>query len=314
MVTGAVKKANKEPEMLSSAGHKLGQLIGDWWETKVIFPLLSEVATSLGLYLDNRVVSRSCRSDKVQWSDTEGNFVDYDYVLELGGSASGKGIPVAFLESFWRRGARHSKDKARDDTNKLLPMRDTYPTARFLAIAACGEFTEPAKDYVRTRNVELFFVSKEKIIEAFKSIGAVIDYPDALPEAEKGWLVRALEEKFTEQNQKLAAQNLRSIAGQGAFTSFKQRICGALTATPQEIRIYSLARCGPVVFESIELAAVFLSGDSPVFPSAGEISQFEYEVSFSDGSSFSRTLNSLDEVRKVNSQLHQLVEHVNQLF
>lgn len=104
MVTGAVKKANKEPEMLSSAGHKLGQLIGDWWETKVIFPLLSEVATSLGLYLDNRVVSRSCRSDKVQWSDTEGNFVDYDYVLELGGSASGKGIPVAFLESFWRRG------------------------------------------------------------------------------------------------------------------------------------------------------------------------------------------------------------------
>jgi hypothetical protein len=182
-----------------------------------------------------------------------------------------------------------------------------------LAIAACGEFTEPAKDYVRTRNVELFFVSKEKVIEAFKSIGAVIDYPDALPEAEKGLLVRALEEKFTEQNQKLAAQNLRSIAGQGAFTSFKQRICGALTATPQEIRIYSLARCGPVVFESIELAAVFLSGDSPVFPSAGEISQFEYEVSFSDGSSFSRTLNSLDDVRKVNAQLHQLVEHVNQL-
>ncbi len=313
MVMGAVKKANKEPDVLSSAGHKLGQLIGDWWETKVIFPLLSEVATSLGLYLDNRVVPRSCRSDKVQWSDAEGNFVDYDYVLELGGNAENKGIPVAFVESFWRRGSRHSKDKARDDTNKLLPMRNTYPTARFLAIAACGEFTEPAKDYVRTRNVELFFVSKEKIIEAFKSIGAVVDYPDTLPEVGKVLLVRALEARFTEQNQVLAAHNLRSIAGQSAFTSFKQRIFSALTATPQEIRIYSLARCGPVVFDSIERAAVFLSAEAPPFPVGGVFSQFEYEVSFSDGSSFSRTLNSLDGVRKVNAQLRQLVDHVNHL-
>ena len=128
-------------------------------------------------------------------------------MLELGGSASKKGVPVAFLESFWRRGARHSKDKARDDTNKLLPMRDTYPTARFLAIAACGEFTEPARDYVRTRNVELFFVSKDRIVEAFQSIGAEIDYPDSLPESQKLLLVRALESTLTAESQRQAAQN-----------------------------------------------------------------------------------------------------------
>jgi len=259
------------------------------------------------------VVSRSCRAGKVQWSDTEGNYVDYDYVLELGGSASKKGVPVAFLESFWRRGARHSKDKARDDTNKLLPMRATYPTARFLAIAACGEFTEPAREYVRTRNVELFFVSKEKVIEAFQSIGAVIDYPDTLPEPQKLDLVRALESTLTDQSQALAATNLRKIAGQSAFTSFKQRIYGALTATPQEIRIYSLARCGPVVFDSIQNAAIFLSSDSPEFPLAGEMTQLEYEVSFSDGSEFSRSLSSLAEVREVNSQLQLLLNHIDQL-
>jgi len=309
------KQVKKEAIALSSSGHKLGQLIGDWWETKVIFPLLGEVAVSLGLFLDNRVVARTCRADnKIHWPDVDDNRVDYDYVLELGGSVSQKGIPVAFLESFWRRGARHSRDKARDDANKLLPMRDTYPTARFLAIAACGEFTEPAKEYVRSRNIELFFVSKEKIIEAFQTIGAVIDYPDSLSESEKVVLVKALEEKFSEQNQELVAQNLRQIAGPSAFTSFKQRICSALTATPQEIKIYSLAKCGPVVFDSIQNAAVFLSGESPVFPAAGEISQFEYEVYFSDGSSFARTLNSLDEVRNVNAQLYHLVAHVNQLL
>lgn len=307
------KKVSADSEALTSAGHKLGQIVGDWWETKVIFPLLEEVASSLGLFLDSRVVSRSCRSGKVQWADVEGNYVDYDYVLELGGSKGKKGVPVAFLESFWRRGARHSKDKARDDTNKLLPMRETYPTARFLAIAACGEFTEPAKDYVRTRNVELFFVSKEKIIEAFQSIGAQIDYPDTLSEPEKMEMVRAIESKLTEASQKQAATNLRNIAGPSAFTSFKQRIYSALTAAPQEIRIFSLARCGPIVFDSIQNAALFLSDKTPKFPDAGEVSQFEYEVSFSDGSEFHRTLNSVEKVREVNSQLLLLVEHVNKL-
>ena len=306
-------QAERGGDSISSAGHKLGQLVGDWWEKNVIFPLLGEVATSLNLFVDNRIVARSCRASKVQWADADGNYVDYDHVLELGGSATVKGVPVAFLESFWRRGARHSKDKARDDTNKLLPMRDTYPTARFLAIAACGEFTEPAKDYVRTRNVELFFISKEKIIEAFQSIGAVIDYPDALPEFEKMNLVSALERQLTDQSLALAAANLRNIAGQGSFTSFKQRIYGALTATPQEIRISSLARCGPVVFDSIQSVENFLSNDAPEFPIAGEVTQFEYAVSFSDGSEFSRTLSSLTEVRMVNSQLQLLISHVDQL-
>ena len=306
------RQINGDKEIIS-AGHKLGQLIGDWWEMKVIFPFLQEVANSLGLFLDSRVVARTCRTGKVQWADTEGNYVDYDYVLELGGSASNIGVPVAFLESFWRRGARHSKDKARDDTNKLLPMRQTYPTARFLAIAACGEFTEPAREYVRTRNVELFFVSKEKIVEAFQSIGVQIDYSDSLPELKKMELVRAVEARLNDASEMQAAINLRRIAGPTAFTSFKQRICSALTAAPQEVRIFSLARYDPAVFDSIQNAAVFLSNDHPVFPVEGKIHQFEYEVSFSDGSVFSRTLYTINEVREVNSQLLLLVNHVSQL-
>lgn len=307
------KQASDNNDTLTSAGHKLGQIVGDWWETKVIFPLLGEVAQSLDLFLDNRVVARTCRAGKVQWSDTEGNFVDYDYVLELGGNAQKKGIPVAFLESFWRRGARHSKDKARDDTNKLLPMRDTYPTARFLAIAACGEFTEPAKDYVRTRQVELFFVSKEKIVEAFRSIGAEIDYPDSLAEEKKMELVQAVEFQLSDTAQITAATNLRNIAGPSAFSSFKQRIYSALTATPQEIRIYSVSRCGPVVFDSIHTATKFLKNNYPSFPNIGNIDQYEYEVSFSDGTEFSRTLTTLEDVRAVNSQLFLLVQHFNKL-
>jgi hypothetical protein len=303
------KKVGSSTDSLSSAGHRLGQIVGDWWETGVIYPLLFEVADSLGLFLDNRIVSRRCRTDKVQWADADGNYVDYDYVLELGGTKDSKGVPVAFLESFWRRGARHSKDKARDDTNKLLPMRDTYPTARFLAIAACGEFTEPAREYVRSRSVELFFISKEKIIEAFSTINASIDYPDSLPEENKMSLVKDLEMKFNKDSKLIVANNLKKIAGEGAFTSFKQRIYGSLTATPQEIRIYSVEKFGPIIFDSILKAEEFLSLKSPEFSTKKEISQYEYEVTFSDGSEFSRSLQTLKDVRELNRNLLQLVNH-----
>src|SRR5579884_2302589 len=132
---------SEENNSVSSAGHRLGQLIGDWWEEVVALPLLEAVASKLGLYLDSRFKKRRCRSDKICWRDADGNNVDYDFVLELNGSTERMGVPVGFIETFWRRGARHSKDKARDDSGKLLPMRSTYPTARFLGILALGDFT-----------------------------------------------------------------------------------------------------------------------------------------------------------------------------
>ena len=95
-----------------------------------MLPLLQKVAERLKLYLDCRFRKRKARtSDKIIWKDEDDNEVDYDFVMELDGTDETRGIPVAFFECFWRRGARHSKDKARDDSGKLMPMRDVHPTA-----------------------------------------------------------------------------------------------------------------------------------------------------------------------------------------
>ena len=112
----------------ASAGHKLGQLVGDWFEQYFVLPLLQKVAAALKVYLDHRFRSRTARGDSLTWKDADGNEVDYDFVMELDGTEEALGIPVAFFECFWRRGSRHSKDKARDDSGKLLPMREVYPT------------------------------------------------------------------------------------------------------------------------------------------------------------------------------------------
>jgi hypothetical protein len=295
---------------LSSAGHKIGQVVGDWWELHVVFPLLQEVAKELELFLDNRCVRRDCRSEKILWKDADDNEVDYDFVLELGGVPAKRGVPVAFFESFWRRGARHSKDKARDDTNKLLPMRSTYPTARFLAIAACGEFTEPAREYVRSRTVELLFIPKTNIISAFAKLGLQVDYPDSLSETEKGRLADKLDTSF-KGNEQHVATALREIVGEGAFASFKQRVLGALTATPQEIAIRSLQLSAPQVFVTVEDASQFLK--SPTFNFEGHDEEFTYEVTYSDGSDFSRRLGTLAEVVELHDELTALVEHMKRV-
>lgn len=296
----------------NSAGHRLGQIIGDWWERRVVAELLSEVAADLNLFLDHRFVSRTSRSGKILWKDEDENFVDYDFVLELEGSTEKQGIPVGFIECFWRGGARHSKDKARDDTNKLLPMRDTYATARFLAIAACGEFTAPAREYVSTRRVDLFFMPKSKIIEAFSAVGVNIDYPDTLSEEGKQNLLRVLSACFTPQKEKEAALVLRKIAGEGTFASFKSRVLSALSALPQEIRIIESAHSDVVVFENVSEVSEFLK--NPEFLHQGTDTTYEYSITYSDGFEFIRTLKKLDDVKSLHAQVEHLVRHVQSVM
>ena len=299
--------------MVVSAGHKLGQIVGDWWEKCVVLPLLQEVAEELDLFLDNRYVSRTCRGGKILWPDSDGNAVDYDYVLELGGTADEKGVPVAFLESFWRRGARHSKDKARDDTNKLLPMRSTYPTARFLAIAACGEFTEPAREYVRTREVELFYISKANIVKAFKKVGIKIDYPDSMSELDKLDLVNSLDGVLNPQIMQDAFHGLKEIVGNSSFKAFQSKIFSSLSAMPQEIKLFLLTKTGPVVFQTTEEVRKFLDSDIDwTEPGDAEV-EYIYDVIYTDGSEFSVTASSIAELRELHGQVETLQTHMLKL-
>lgn len=301
---------------INSAGHGLGQLIGDWWEKEVILPILEDLAKELNIYVDNRYKKRSteCRGGKLYWADRDGNKVDYDFVLEMNGTPEKKGIPVAFVESFWRKGARHSKDKARDDTNKLLPMREAYPTARFLAIAACGEFTDPAKDYVKSRGVDLFFVSKNSIISAFDDVGITIDYPDSMPEDGKLAILQNLKANITDEKSKLAVEALKRLCGVGAFESFKLKIKSSLTASPQEINVFTIRKIGPKKFKTTQEVSEFFNDAKFVFDDEESIDSFQYEVIFSDGTDFFREVSSMEDLLDLNYQLEVFNKHIEQVL
>jgi hypothetical protein len=308
----AKAKDKDDDRDLSSAGHKLGQLVGDWLEEYFVQPLLKTVADQLNLFLDHRFIARKARDgDKINWADEDENEVDYDFVLEMEGTDEQKGILVAFFESFWRRGKRHSKDKARDDSGKLMPMRDTYPTVRFLGIVAGGDFSGPASELVKSRGIDLFYVPKAKIVGAFETQGLTIDYPDKTAEDKKAALADAFEKGLTPDKKVQVAKTLCDMVGEATLQSYVTRVRAALGALPAELRFISQHRSKPVVFESIADASTFLT--DPKFDFSKDITNFIYQITYSDGTEFERTVATLDELRSLHAEIERLAQHVSSL-
>ena len=295
----------------ASAGHRLGQLIGDWFEEFFVLPLMTKVSKELNLFVDNRFVERPIRGDKIIWQDVDGNQVDYDFVLELNGTPSQLGLPVAFIETFWRRGSRHSKDKARDDSGKLMPMRMTYPTARFLGIVSGGDFTRPARELVRSREIHLFYVPKQKIIKAFEEHQLIMDYPDKADEEQKQQMASEFEANFSTEKKKAVANSLIELIGKATVESYIAGVRSQLSALPQEIRFILRQDSAPVVFDSIDEATEFLI--SPDFAMVPQRVSYVYQITYSDGSEFEQTALSLDELRALHHQITALAEHMNSL-
>ncbi len=303
--------AAKEHKRNASAGHKLGQLIGDWFEEYFVFPLLKNVAKGLCLYLDHRFQARSVRGEKILWNDEDGNSVDYDFVMELGGTNDAIGVPVAFFECFWRRGSRHSKDKARDDSGKLAPMSMVYPTARFLGIIAAGDFTQPARQLILSRGIDLFYVPKDKVTNAFSTLGMPMDYLDSASEEEKHLLARHFAKRLTEAAKRKASQRLHVLLGTPAIDTYLDRVRSNLGAIPQEIRFVSRRESSPRTFETIAEATSFLH--NPDFDFQNPAESYLYQITYSDGTEFERHVDSLELLRRLHNHTDMLASHMTSI-
>jgi len=294
----------------SSSGHKLGQLIGDWFEEYIAARLLQVVANNLNLYLDHRFKKRNCRGDKILWQDLDGNEVDYDFVLELGGTDYKKGIPLAFFETFWRRGARHSKDKARDDSGKLLPMKGTYPTARVLGIISAGDFTKPAQELVYSRGIDLFFIPKEQICQAWRNQGIEIDYHDNSSEQIKQQITQQVIFALSYSNIKenIAHQLIENI-GNAVFNSYINRIIANISAIPIRYQITIVYLREPIYFENPEEVRTYLQSchQSPNFINTA--CKFNYAAIYSDGAMFERSYLTTQQALEIHDAVAQVAKY-----
>lgn len=157
--------------MAESLSHKFGQIIGELLEL-AIYPHLQKFAKQNKLYLDKNGKRKARSGNKVSWIDNKGNKHDLDFVLERGGTETKVGIPVAFIETAWRRYTKHSRNKAQEIQGAIIPLSETYKNSSpFIGVVLAGEFTQGALTQLSSLGFGVLYFSYDSVIKAFAKHG-----------------------------------------------------------------------------------------------------------------------------------------------
>jgi len=153
--------------MAKSPSHKWGQILGEFLEDS-FSKKLKTFANKQKLYLDTQGIRKARKGKKVSWTDSFGNAHDLDYVLERNGTENKIGLPVAFIESAWRRYTKHSRNKAQEIQGAILPLVITHKNyAPFKGVILAGEFTQGAITQLKSLGFEVLYFSYDSIVKAF---------------------------------------------------------------------------------------------------------------------------------------------------
>ncbi|OGU80234.1 MAG: hypothetical protein A2W11_07465 [Ignavibacteria bacterium RBG_16_35_7] len=163
--------------MAESLSHKFGQIIGDLLEL-AIEPHLRKFAKQNKLFLDKKGIRLTRKGKKLSWTDGKNNIHDLDFVLERGGTNKLLGVPVAFIETAWRRYTKHSRNKAQEIQGAILPLAEKHKNSSpFIGVVLAGEFTEGALTQLKSSGFCVLYFSYNTVIKAFRkfNINAVFD-------------------------------------------------------------------------------------------------------------------------------------------
>ena len=128
--------------MAKSPSHKWGQIIGQDFLEVAMDSLLRDMARKHDLFLDRKGTRQARKGKRISWEDLYGNAHDMDFVFERGGTLERIGVPVAFIETAWRRYTKHSRNKAQEIQGAVLPLVTTHQRhAPFIGVIVAGDWT-----------------------------------------------------------------------------------------------------------------------------------------------------------------------------
>ncbi|OFV93854.1 MAG: hypothetical protein A3F68_08125 [Acidobacteria bacterium RIFCSPLOWO2_12_FULL_54_10] len=170
--------------MAQSPSHQFGQMIGDMLEA-TLSPILKSFAQKYGLYFDKQGQRSARAGNKLSWTDLNGNKHDLDFVLERGGTPSKIGIPIAFIETAWRRYTKHSRNKVQEIQGALIPLLETYSRQRpFAGAVLAGVFTTGALSQLRSLGFAVAYLPYSSVVRAFESVGINAAFDEDTPDNE----------------------------------------------------------------------------------------------------------------------------------
>lgn len=282
---------------ITSPGHKLGQLIGNFFEGFFSNRLIN-LAEELGFYCDKKGLRPKVRGKKrkVTWTDGEGNIHDMDYVFEKNGTRDRKGEPIAFIELAWRRYTKHSRNKAGEIQAALVPLGNTYRnTCNFLGAILSGEFTEGARRQLTSHNINILYIPSRKIVGAFLIKGINLDYPEDATNQQKYELIEAwenLSQADIKDIDKAFADSIKSD-----YEKFVRSLKSALLRKIEKVRILPLFG-NEMVFTSV-INAIAAIEEHDIIPEEGaKFCKFEIYMQFTNGDKIEGSFHEREEALK----------------
>jgi hypothetical protein len=92
-------------------------------------------------------------------------------------------MPLAFIESAWRRYTKHSRNKAQEIQGAILPLAEKYRWNNpFLGIVLAGAFTSASLTQLRSLNFNVLYFPYESLTAAFQSQGIDIVFDESTRE------------------------------------------------------------------------------------------------------------------------------------
>ncbi len=257
--------------------------------------ILGEVAQRHGLHLDfKRPRATRGGQGKVTWQDGYGNKHDLDHVLERGGTEDTLGVPIAFIESAWRRYTKHSKNKVQEIEAAVMPIALTFSRHQpFCGAVLAGEFTRNALQQLESKGFGVLHIPYASILAAFRELGIDASSEDGVG----GTTERQFRQKIAKWESlpqpqatdrllaKLHSLHVREIA------EFKQRLDAALTRSVVSVRL-TVLRGPSVECSDIESAILYLIEEEKSYRMRENDEQreaFEIQVRFNTGARIEAT-------------------------
>jgi hypothetical protein len=277
-----------------SLAHRWGQIIGDGFEM-FVRNILADVAQKHGFYLDFKR-SRRARGgqNKVTWQDGYGNKHDLDYVLERGGTEDALGVPIAFIESAWRRYTKHSKNKVQEIEGAVMPVALTFSRHQpFCGAVLAGEFTRNALHQLESKGFVVLHVPYASILTAFRGLGIDASSEDGVGgTTEREFRAKIAKWKALRQPQatrrllaRLHALHEREIA------DFKQRLEASVVRLVVSVRL-TVLRGHDVECADVASAIAYLIDEKRTYPlrkDGDQLESFEVQIRFNNGAKIDAT-------------------------
>ena len=269
--------------MATSPSHRWGQIIGQEFLEVAIEPLMREVATKHGLYLDQKGPRAARSGKKITWMDLYGNTHDLDFVLERNGSDAKIGSPVAFIETAWRRYTKHSRNKAQEIQGAILPLALTHQHhAPFIGVILAGDFTDGALSQLRSLNFRVLYLSYDSIVAAFRSVRIDARFDEDTADDICAKKIQAWERLSQTKRGRIAEHLLREQQTQVA--EFMHHLEEAIIRQINRIIVLPL-HGSPITWETIDAAISFVEGYSETNSSLIPVARYEVQIRYNNGDS-----------------------------